>query len=259
MRQNACASSAPVAASSKPREMRIASAVAASASTTRSPSTLRISGCSTRRLAKAVRCATWCDAWITAWRMNDAGAVTVSLRVWCTMSRIVRTPRPSSPTIRAHVSWYSISDDALEWLPSLSFRRWTKRRLRVPSGRQRGTRKHESPRAVLARVRNASDIGAEQNHLWPVSRYSLPGPPAPTGRATVLLARTSEPPCFSVIAMPKVAPLFSSTGMQRGSYDRAVTFGSHSAAISGCRRSAGTTAYVIVSGQHTPASTCDSR
>ena len=50
-----------------------------------------------------------------------------------------------------------------------------------------------------------SDIGAEQNHLWPTISYSAPAPPPFSGRATVVLARTSEPPCFSVIAMPEIA------------------------------------------------------
>ena len=36
--------------------------------------------------------------------------------------------------------------------------------------RQRGTKKQLSPVTVCAKVRNASDIGAEQNHLWPVVR-----------------------------------------------------------------------------------------
>jgi hypothetical protein len=52
-------------------------------------------------------------------------------------------------------------------------------------------------------------MGAEQNHLCPVISYSAPGPPPFSGRATVMLARTSEPPCFSVIAIPHRAPLLS--------------------------------------------------
>ena len=92
-----------------------------------------------------------------------------------------------------------------------------KKRFLVPSGRNRGTRKQVSPLLVWASVRNASDMGAEQNHLWPVSRYSPPGPPAPIAVARVVLARTSEPPCFSVIAMPKVTPPFCSAGSMRPS------------------------------------------
>ena len=44
-----------------------------------------------------------------------------------------------------------------------------------------------------------------------------PGPWGPTGMAVVVLVRTSEPPCFSVIAMPMVRPCFSATGTLRGS------------------------------------------
>ena len=39
-----------------------------------------------------------------------------------------------------------------------------------------------------------------------------------TGAAVVVLARTSEPPCFSVMAMPHVAPVFSPAGRSAGSY-----------------------------------------
>ena len=72
----------------------------------------------------------------------------------------------------------------------------------------------------------------------------------------MVLARTSEPPCFSVIAMPAIAEPFSAAGARRGSYVVAVTSGSHSAASSGWARSAGTTAKVIVIGQQKPASAC---
>jgi hypothetical protein len=82
-------------------------------------------------------------------------------------------------------------------------------RVALPSGSHRGTRKQEgvaSSPPIFASVRKASLIGAEQNHLWPVSRYSPPGPPPSTGTAVDRLARTSEPPCFSVIAIPNSAP-----------------------------------------------------
>jgi hypothetical protein len=62
-----------------------------------------------------------------------------------------------------------------------------------------------------------SDIGAEQNHLWPVSAYSPPGPPPSTGSARVVFARTSEPPCFSVMAMPVVAQPLRTAGASAGS------------------------------------------
>ena len=86
------------------------------------------------------------------------------------MPRMVRMPRPSSPTRTAQAPSSSISDDAFERLPSLSFRRCSRISLRVPSSSTRGSRKQPMPASVWARTRNASLIGAEQNHLWPVSR-----------------------------------------------------------------------------------------
>ena len=73
--------------------------------------------------------------------------------------------------------------------------------------------------------------------------YSAPGPPPFSGTATVVLARTSEPPCFSVIAIPQIAEPFSAAVFDvSGSYVVDVISGSHSAASSGCARRAGTTA-----------------
>ena len=60
-------------------------------------------------------------------------------------------------------------------------------------------------------------MGAEQNHLWPMSAYSSPGPAAPVGAARVVLARTSEPPCFSVMAMPAMAPALGAAPLPRPS------------------------------------------
>ena len=42
--------------------------------------------------------------------------------------------------------------------------------LRVPSGVHRGSRKQLMPPGAWASIKKASDIGAEQNHLWPVNR-----------------------------------------------------------------------------------------
>ncbi len=117
----------------------------------------------------------------------------------------------------------------------------------APSGRIRGSRKHDNPPGAWARTRNASDVGCEQNHLWPVSSY-IPGWPA--GSARVVLARTSDPPCFSVMAIPHSALVAGSGSVRRGS---------HSAASEGVCRIAGIDAYVIDSGQPTPASACESR
>ena len=140
-----------------------------------------------------------------------------SRRVWPTISMIVGTPRPGSPTMRAQAPWYSTSLEALERLPSLSFRRWMRIALREPSGRTRGRAKHDRPSSVWARIRKRSLIGAEQNHLWPTISYSAPGPPPFSGVAVVVFARTSEPPCFSVIAIPQSAEPFSVAGFSSGS------------------------------------------
>src|SRR5262249_34568571 len=127
---------------------------------------------------------------------------------------MVVTPRPSSPARRAQARADFASLDAVERLPILSFKRWIKKLFFAPSGFQRGRRKQVNPFGVCAKTRKASHMGAEQNHLCPVIRYS---PAAPAGSATVVLARTSEPPCFSVMAMPINSPDFSEGGRNRES------------------------------------------
>ena len=77
------------------------------------------------------------------------------------------------------------------------------------------------------------------------------------GRASVTLARTSEPPCFSVIPMPHSAPRFSLTGRSPGSYVVEASSGVHSLASASSTRSAGIAAYVIEIGQPWPGSVCD--
>lgn len=71
--------------------------------------------------------------------MSAAEPTMQSSRVWLTISMMVGTPRPSSPTMRAQVLLYSTSLDELERLPSLSLRRCTRMLLLVPSG-SRGER-----------------------------------------------------------------------------------------------------------------------
>ncbi len=186
--------------------------VAASDSMARSASTLAIRGLSASRPPNASRCDVWWIASAIALRMTAADPSEQSSRVWLTISMIVRTPAPSSPTIRAQVPASSISLDAFERSPSLSFRRWMRKTFGDSSGVHRGTRKQLSPPGVWASIRNASLIGAEQNHLCPVSRYSPAGPPPSIAVAVVVLARTSDPPCFSVIAMPQVRPALLDAG-----------------------------------------------
>ena len=130
--------------------------------------------------------------------------------------------------------------------------------LMLPPGRKRGTKKQESPPGAWASIRKASHIGADMNHLCPVRRNSPP-PGSPTGSARVVLARTSVPPCFSVMPMPMVTPYFSAIGRNAGSYSRDRIFGSHTDASEMCFSaiSGATQAWVMVMGQRWPGSTSD--
>ena len=74
--------------------------------------------------------------------------------------------------------------------------------------------------------------------MWPVSRYV----PSAAGTARVVFARTSEPPCFSVIDMPAISPRLPSGARRPKSYSRLVSNGSYAAASPGVVRSAGTIA-----------------
>ncbi len=110
----------------------------------------------------AERCAAWWIACATPTRIPAAAPIAQSSRVWLTISMIVGTPRPSSPTSRAQAPRNSTSHEAFERLPSLSLSRWMWKRLRSPSGVKRGIRKQESPPSVWARTRKASHIGADR-------------------------------------------------------------------------------------------------
>ena len=96
-----------------------------------------------------------------------------SSRVWVTISMIVATPRPSSPSSRAGAPRNSTSLEASERVPSLSFSRCSSK----PG--PRSTTKHERPPGAWARTRKTAPIGCEQNHLWPVSSKR----PSPAGSA----------------------------------------------------------------------------
>ena len=150
--------------------------------------------------------------------MKPALASAQSSRVTVAISMMVGMPRPSSPTSTPQAFLNSTSLLELDRLPTLSFSRWMCTAFLPPSGRQRGTKKHEEPcSSVLASTRWPSHIGAEKNHLWPVMRNSSPQGPAPAGTARVVLVRTSLPPCFSVMPMPTVMPGFIAPGTWRGS------------------------------------------
>ena len=247
--------------------------VAASDSSARSATTAVIAGWSTRSDPNALRCRTCHAASATDWRMPAAVPMTQSSRVCVTICTIVATPRPSSPTSHAVVPASSISLEAFERLPSLSFSRWMRNTFREPSGSTRGTKKQLRPPGACASTRNASLIGALQNHLCPVSANSRPHPSSPpVGSARVVFARTSEPPCFSVIAMPTSAEAFggrvapraagrvSRPSSRRGSYSRLSSRGIQSSrSPDAASSSVGTAACVIDTGHACPGSTCAKR
>ncbi len=86
---------------SKASASRIESASAATRSSAMSASTRVISGWSMSALPKAARWRTWCTASAKPARISPALATAQSSRVSVTISRIVATPRPSSPTRQA--------------------------------------------------------------------------------------------------------------------------------------------------------------
>ncbi|CUJ30704.1 Uncharacterised protein [Achromobacter ruhlandii] len=99
--------------SSTARARRSASAWAASDSSARSPSTLRISGCASNGLPKAWRWQAWCSDCTRAWRSNAALPSTQSRRVVAAISSSTARPRPGSPTMTPHASSNSTSALAL--------------------------------------------------------------------------------------------------------------------------------------------------
>ncbi len=121
--------------------------------------------------------------------------------------KICGIPLPSSPTNQALAASNSTSELALALLPNLSFKRCTSMALIEPSGKTLGIKKQDRPAGVCAKIKNASHIGAEKNHLWPVILYFAPQASEPSCTAIVVLALTSEPPCFSVMPIPIVTPV----------------------------------------------------
>ena len=71
----------------------------------------------------------------------------------------------------------------------------------------------------------------KKNNVPPSSTFHQPAAGAPAaalpgtiGLASVMLARTSEPPCFSVIDMPQVAPSLEEIGTSLAQYFPEVSF-----------------------------------
>jgi len=80
--------------------------------------------------------------------MPAAAATAQSKRVKATISRMLATPRPSSPIIQPSAPRSSVSHEALETFPilRLSWLIWIG--FLLPSGRHLGTRKQLRPRSV---------------------------------------------------------------------------------------------------------------
>ena len=129
-------------------------------------------------------------------------------------------------------------------------------RCAMPSGSERGTRKQESA-ALGLRQRQERVATSARSRTTCGRRARTRVRAAARRRARVVLARTSQPPCFSVIAMPIERGLASARrAARRGSYAVPRTRGSHSRGdVAAAWRSAGTQAKVMVSGQQEPAST----
>ena len=112
-------------------------------------------------------------------------------------------------------------DLAAQWLPKIQARVYDPRN--IPADEKRGL----TIGMAMTEKQGGSDVRANTTRALPLGTggpaepYELVGHKyfvsAPIGIARVVLARTSEPPCFSVIAMPIVTPCFSSAGTLRGS------------------------------------------
>ena len=178
-------------------------------------------------------------------------AGTQSRRVWLTISRIVGTPRPSAPTSpprRRAARSRSTRSSGCRACPSAAEMEAVARAVRV----KRGTRKQVSPPGAWARTKKASHMGAEQNHLWPVSSYS-PLRPHPAGgggvgphvRAPLLLGHRHAAQRPGLLPRREQARVVLERGEERLPPGRQLGLGAQG----------GTPEKVMESGQPTPAST----
>ncbi len=109
------------------------------------------------------------------------------------ISRMIGTPRPSSPTSVARAPQNSTSEPALERSPSLSFSRWMRMSLRSPSGVNRGSRKQRQPARGLRQDqegvrhrRREEPLVADDPVLAPAERLRRGGVRAQVGPALLL-------------------------------------------------------------------------
>ena len=111
-------------------------------------------------------------------------------------------------------AWNSTSEEALERLPSLSLRRWKRSALTLPSGQE--ARQQEAGEPALRLRQHQERIAHRRRHEPFVAGEGYSTRPAAAGwAAVVVLARTSVPPCFSVMPMPMVTPRLAPPGLKR--------------------------------------------
>jgi hypothetical protein len=201
---------------SKARARRSASAVAASLSSARSASTLRISGCSIRRLPKAMRCAVWFRAMRQRLPHQAAGAqraVEPRHRAHLEDLRDAAAFLADQPGRRAVELDFGagvglVAQLVLQALDADRVAAAVGQHARQEQAAQagRGLRQHQE--GVAHRRREEPLVAGDAVARAPVV--------AASGSARVVLARTSEPPCFSVMPMPMVTPALSRQGFSAG-------------------------------------------
>ena len=127
---------------------------------------------------------------------------TQSSRVVLTISMIAGTPRPGSPTSQPVVPSNSTSLEALDRSPSLSLSRCSAEHVARAVGQH--ARDEEAGDALVELGQHQEQVAHRRGGepLVPGQRVAAVGP----GTARVVLARTSEPPCFSVMPMPAISP-----------------------------------------------------
>ena len=219
-------------------------------------------------------------------RCASAAARRAACRRRCAVARVVQrlarargASSPALPDTQSRRVWWTIVEDRAHAAALLAEHaragcRGTRPRTRrssgcraCPSGAgcgtgcacrragQRGTRKQERPRSVCASVRKASRHRRRAEPLVADQLVLRPGPPAERVRARRVRAHVAAALLLGHRHPDRAPRLLARPGRGAARSSSPSTRGSHSAAISGSARSAGTHAKVIVSGQHEPAST----
>ena len=116
---------------------------------------------------------------------SAAEPIAQSRRVKLTISTIRAIPSPSSPISQPCVPSNSTSRGCVAAIAELVLEAHDRKRIARSVGEHARHQETRKPAAACASTKNASLIGALQNHLCPVSRYSQPAPARPAGTARV--------------------------------------------------------------------------